>query len=360
MDKKIMMEKLVMEAHEKGIFTGTWLFAEDSKIVSKGAVGWRDLADSLQMKEDSIFELASISKQFTAAAIMLLRKRGLLSLEDEITRFFPESQYRGITIRHLLNHTSGLPDHEEWIIKTLKGENIIPGNDYVVRFLKECGEGPLFAPGEKFEYSNTAYCLLAEIIEQVSDTKFEDFMQKEVFEPAGMFSTRVCHIRKEGIPFEDFARGLVLENGKYVVPDDSEEYHYVIPLDGEAGDGFVYTNILDMFAWDRALREEKLLNNEEQMMMFTPGKLNNGENGGWGGENEIGYGFGWDILHDQRLGLIAWHDGGWPGYDTYFERCIDVDKCLIILCCRESMDGKGFDSFLDGMKAIARGKNPED
>ena len=360
MDKKTMMEKLVKEAYEKGIFMGTWLFAEDSEIVSKGAVGWRDPENSLSMREDSIFELASVSKQFTAAAIMLLRKRGLLSLEDELTKFFPENPYQGITIRHLLNHTSGLPDHEEWIIESLKVENMIPDNDIVVRFLKECGEEPLFAPGEKFEYSNTAYCLLAEIIGQVSGVQFEDFMQKEIFEPAGMFSTRVCHIRKEGIPFENFARGLVPENGRYVLPDDSEEYHYVIPLDGESGDGFVCTNIFDMFAWDRALREEKLLNKEEQMMMFTPGKLNNGENGGWGVEDEIGYGFGWDILRDQKLGLIVCHDGCWPGYDTYFERCIDVEKVLIVLCCRKSLDWREFVSFLDGMKAIARGKAPEE
>ncbi len=354
MDKKSRMDNLVREAHEKGIFTGAWLFAENGEIVSKGAVGWRDPEDTLPLREDSIFELASVSKQFTAAAIMLLRKKGLLSLEDELAKFFPENPYQGITIRHLLNHTSGIPDHEVWIVKNFQGENTIPNNDIVVRFLKECGEDPLFEPGEKFEYSNTAYCLLAEIIELVSGAKFEDFMREEVFEPAGMFSTRVCHIRKDGIQFENFARGLVFENSKYIVPDDSEECRYVIPLDGESGDGFVYTNIFDMYAWDKALREERLLNKEEQMMMFTPGKLNNGKNGGWGGKDEIGYGFGWDIFHDQKIGCIVSHGGDWPGYSTWYERSIDVEKVLILLCCRESLDWEGFDSFLDGMKAIAR------
>ena len=105
MDKKTMIESLVRDAHEKGGFTGTWLYAENGEIVSKGAVGFRDAENTIPLREDSIFDIASVSKQFTAAAIMLLRRRGILSLDDEVSRFFPEINYPGLTIRRLMNHT---------------------------------------------------------------------------------------------------------------------------------------------------------------------------------------------------------------------------------------------------------------
>ena len=359
MDKKTMMETLVREAHEKDVFTGTWLYAEHGEIISKGAVGFRDAENKLPMQEDSIFDLASVSKQFTATAIMLLCRRGLLHLEDELSKFFPENPYPGITIYHLLTHTSGLPDHETWAMKALKDEKTIPTNALCVRFLKESGLKPEFAPGEKFEYSNTAYCLLAEIVAQVSGMPFEDFLRKEIFEPAGMRSTRVCHIRIDGIPFENFARGLVLRDGKYTVPDELEEFHFVVFLDGEAGDGYVYSNVFDMLAWDRALREGKLLTPEEQALMYSPGKLNNGEHGSWALDHEIGYGFGWDIYSYPELGRVVLHDGGWPGYVCHYERFLDADRVLVFLCCRYPEDVRGYDGFYEGMRAIARGEEPK-
>ena len=278
-------------------------------------------------------------------------------MEDELSRFFPDNPYRGITIRHMLTHTCGLPDHEDWAMETLTDEDGTPDNSLCVRFLKECGQEPLFAPGEKFEYSNTAYCLLAEIVEKVSGMPFEDFMRREVFEPCGMFSTRVCHIRVDGVPFENFARGLVFKDGRYRIPDELEEYRYVVQLDGESGDGFVYTNIFDMLKWDRALRNETLLSKEEQAEMFTPCTLGSGEIPL--DEEGDSYGFGWYLHSDPEVGRIACHGGSWPGYWTWFEHCIDTDRMLIILCCRNAEDVRGAESFFEGMKAAARDKAPK-
>ena len=358
MDKKKTMEKFTMEAHEKGVFTGAWLYAENGEILSSGALGFRDEKDSLCLNEESIFEIASVTKQFTAAAIMLLRKRGLLSLDDELSKFFPENPYKGITVYHLLTHTSGLPDHETWAIEKLKGQKTIPDNSLCVRFLRDSGLELEFEPGEKFEYSNTAYCLLAEIVKQVSGMPFEDFLRSEIFEPCGMNSTRVCHIRVDGIPFDNFARGLVPRDGGFRIPDELDEYSYVIMLDGANGDGFVYSNVIDLFAWDRALRNEALLSKDEQALMYTPGTLNSGEHGTWGLDNEIGYGFGWDLYRYEEHGLVAMHDGGWPGYCHHYERFIDEDRVLVFLCCRTPKDDRGYDSFYDGMRAIARSKEP--
>ncbi|MBR4636303.1 MAG: beta-lactamase family protein [Clostridia bacterium] len=116
-----------------------------------------------------------------------------------MTKFFPKLPFPGVTIRHLLTHTGGLPDYEDWITETATAEGTIPGNDIMIRFLCESGEGPEFAPGEKWEYSNTGYCVLAQIIEKVAGEPFETLLEKNIFKPAGMTATKVYHRRKDRI-----------------------------------------------------------------------------------------------------------------------------------------------------------------
>ena len=113
MDTNSLMEKLARAAYEKGSFNGTWLYAENGQIVSKGAYGWRDAENKLPMQEDTIFEMASVTKMFTAAAVMLLVREGRLDVDDEYTKYFPDYPYPGVTVRHLLTHTSGMPDDFE-------------------------------------------------------------------------------------------------------------------------------------------------------------------------------------------------------------------------------------------------------
>ena len=363
MDKKERLETLIRAAHERGAFTGTWLYAENGRIVSKGAVGFRDPEDTLPLQEDSVFDLASVSKQFTATAVMLLRRRGLLSLDDEITRFFPQIPYKGVTIRHLLTHTGGLPDYMDWFDDLYKKENVIPPNAVIVRFLCECGQPPVFAPGEKWEYSNTGYCLLAQIVEEVSAVPFEDFLRDNIFVPAGMADTRVYHRRKDDLAIDNLAYGLVLSlnTREYVLPDNGE-YSEVVSCDGVSGDGLVHSSVLDLYKWDRALRNEVVLTREEQRLMYTPGRLNSGEMAQDRDEEEgvaYGYGFGWEIENDPELGLIVNHSGGWPGYSTWFERYLDADRVLIRLRCRDARDEHACSALSKGMEAIARDKEPE-
>ena len=362
MDKKALMEKLAGESYEKGGFNGAWLYAEKSEIVSKGALGFRDPENTLPIKEDTIFQLASVTKQFTAAAVMLARREGLLELDDEITKYFPEILYPGVTIRHLLTHTSGIPDYfddADWFIKIWKEEKRVPGNDEILRFLCETGAKPYFAPGEGLAYSNTGYNLLALLVERLSGVPFEEFLQKKIFEPAGMNSTRCCHIRRDGVPFANYAQATVFEDGKYVADVDSEEYGDVAAFDGLNGDDYVYTNIFDMLRWDRTLREGKVLTLEEQKLMYTPAKRNNGEDAVYDEEDGLGYGFGWAVGRDEELGLVVSHSGGMPGVATWLERFIDADRMLVILTCRDFADVRAYLSFEKGLKSIARGKEPE-
>lgn len=362
MDKKAIIEKLVREAHEKGGFSGTWLYAEKGEIVSKGAIGVNDPEKGTPITEDMVFDLASVTKQFTAAAVMLLKRRGLLSLDDEITKFFPDLPFPGVTVRHLLTHTGGLPDYEEWIEKTALAEGNIPGNDIMIRFLTESGEGAEFAPGEKWEYSNTGYCVLAQIVETVSGVPFEEFLERNIFIPAGMNSTKVYHRRKDNTAVPNLALGMVYEDGRYILPDDSsdKDNSNVVQLDGMNGDGLVHSNIFDLFRWDRVLREGSVITLEEQAQMYTPVLLNNGEYGE--DDDLIGpsrYGYGWDITNDHEHGLIVAHSGGWPGYTLWFERFIDEDKVIIKLSCREQTDGRALKVFVPGLHAIACGVEPE-
>ena len=362
-DKNTMMQNLAREAHEKGGFNGAWLYAENGMILSKGALGFRDPEDKQPLTEDTIFQLASVSKQFTAAAVMLVVRKGLLRLEDEITKFFPElAAYRGVTVRHLLTHTGGVPDYfddADWFVRIWEEEKRIPGNDEILRFLCETKLKPSFAPGEKLEYSNTGYNLLALLVERLSGVPYEEFLQKNIFEPAGMTSTRCCHIRRDGVPFENYARASVIENGRYVADMDSAKVSEVAAFDGLTGDDYVYTTIFDMLQWDRALRQGTVLTLEEQQLMYTPGKLSNGEDAVYDEDEGLGYGFGWAVGRDDKSGLVVSHSGGMPGVITWFERWIDADRVLVMLFSRDPWDYRAGVGAWNGLRAVAAGREPE-
>ncbi|MBR5679416.1 MAG: beta-lactamase family protein, partial [Clostridia bacterium] len=266
------------------------------------------------------------------------------------------------TVRHLLTHTGGVPDYFEdadWFVRIWKEEHRVPGNDEILRFLCETELKPSFAPGEKFEYSNTGYNLLALLTERLSGVPFEEFLQKNIFEPAGMTNTRCCHIRRDGVPFENYARATVYENGRLVADVDSEEDSDVTAFDGLNGDDYVYTDIFDMLRWDRALREGRVLTPGEQQLMYTPGKLASGEDAVYDEDEGLGYGFGWSTGRDEKLGLVVSHSGGMPGVATWFERFIDADRTLVFLINCEYEDYRAIAGFWTGMQKLARDREAE-
>ena len=361
MDLKTTMENLARAAYEKGGFNGAWLYAENGKIVSSGTFGWVDAENTLPMREDSIFEMASVTKMFTATAIMLLVREGKLGLDDAYTKYFPDYPYEGVTIRHLLTHTSGMPDFdvEELVGPVLDEENRIPENCEIIDLIRKTSEDAACAPGETYEYSDVGYMLLANAVEKVSGMKFEDFMKKNVFEPAGMTDSGIYHTRRDGRPNDRFTRNMVLEDGK-LVPSDLSEHtrRYVVGSDGMNGCDYLYTTVFDMLAWDRALREETVLTREEQDIMYAPMPLNNGDIARADEDND-GYGFGWCFKTEPESGLIVRHSGGMPGLETWFERFVDADKVLVIMNCRDVEDARVFESFWEGMEAVVRGEEPE-
>ena len=362
MDRNALFEKVAREAYEKGGFNGVWLYAEKGEIVSKGAIGFRDAENTLPMQVDTIFEMASVTKQFTAAAVMLLVREGKLSVDDLYTKYFPEYPYKGVTVRHLLTHTSGMPDDFEtdtWVAPAWENEHRIPPCSEILRFIIDSGEEASHKPGEVFRYTDIGYCLLANLVEKLSGEKFEDFLKKRIFEPAGMDDTNILHTRRDGRPSDRIARNMVLEqNGNYVPSDLSEETAgYVVGSDGLNGCDYAYTTVFDMLKWDRALREGKVITLEEQAIMYTPVVLSSGEE--YADEDGDSYGFGWGVNRDEEHGLIISHSGGMPGLNTWFERFIDEDKVLLFFINRDAEDMRANGGFWDGMMAIARGEEPE-
>ena len=361
MDKKTMMENLARAAYEKGAFNGAWLYAENGGIVSKGAFGFRDAENKLPMTEDSIFEMASVTKMFTATAVMLLVREGKLSLDDEYAKYFPDYPYPDVTFRHLLTHTSGMPDFAvtDLVGPAMEEENRIPSNGEIIQMIRSEDEDPACAPGEAFAYSDVNYMLLAHAVETLSGVKFEEFMKKRIFEPAGMKDSAICHTRRDGRPSDRFTRNMVLEDGKYV-PSDLSRYEsaYVVGSDGMNGCDYLYTTVFDMLAWDKALREEKILTLEEQRLMYAPMPLPNGEAAGADDEDD-GYGFGWCFKTEPEMGLVVRHSGGMPGLETWFERFVDADRVLVFMACRDYEDARAFSSFIEGLEAAARDKEPE-
>ena len=324
-DKAQRMDSLFTELFNTQKFYGNVLIAEKGKILYQKSFGKANRTANTDLNAESMFELASVSKQFTAMGIMLLKKQGKLSYEDSLRKFIPELPYYNITVRQLLNHTSGLPDYMELFIKNWDTTKIAVNKD-MISLLAKNKPAMLFAPGEKWEYSNTGYALLASIIEKVSGLSFGAYLQKNIFKPLEMKRTIVYRRRYEKKMMDNYAYGYVFDNSrkKFVLPDSlAGTATMVFCLDGIVGDGTVNSTTPDLLKWDRALYTEKLVSIEMIKEAFEPAKLNNGKT--------YDYGFGWGIGKISGAGKVLTHTGGWPGYATLIERHIETDKTIIIL-----------------------------
>src|SRR6478736_6473687 len=316
----------VFQSHaDTAKFNGNVLISEHGKVVYQKSFGYANYDTKEMLNDSSIFELASVSKAFTAMGIMMLKERGKLNYDDDVRKYIPELPYTGMTIRHFLTHTSGIPTYEdEAFFVGLDPKKIIHNDDIIKQFIK-LKPAVLFKPGEKWEYSNAAYAMLATIIERVSGKTYGEFLKENIFTPLDMSRSRVYNTRRSGEVIPNYAYGFVYSDSlkKFMLPDSLKEYFYVITLDGIQGDGTVNSTTGDLFKWDQALYTEKLVKKATIDETFSPVKLNN--------DSTYQYGFGWFLAQDSTLGKVVQHSGGWPGYGTYIKRFIDKDHCIIIL-----------------------------
>jgi CubicO group peptidase (beta-lactamase class C family) len=301
--------------HSRGTFNGTVLIARRGSILFERHYGFADVDGAVPLSAHSSFALASVSKQFTAMGIMLLARRGKLVLHDRIARYLPElSDYGEVTIRQLLHHTSGVPDYMELADEHWDAENILTNADMIALF--ERHRPPLdFAPGDRYEYSNTGYALLGEIISRASGTPYAEFMAAEIFQPLGMRDSAAFNLASERCPL----RSRVFGMRKRFVCFGKKLFWDLNYLDGVFGDGGIYASARDLVRWDAALRDGTLIAREIYGEAYVSGTLNNGE--------RTGYGFGWEIAPPDR----AEHWGEWEGFTTYLGRDLQKQTLLVML-----------------------------
>lgn len=280
------------------------------QVLKAGGFGAANLEHAVPVSRSTLFQSGSLGKQFTAVALMLQVQDGKLALDDSITRFFPEApaSWKPITVRHLLTHTSGIPDYDERTLDYRK--------DYTEEELSRLAFAlPLeFAAGARWNYSNTGYVLLGILIGQASGQFYGDVLRQRVFAPLGMKTARV--ISEEDI-LPHRAAGYRLDG------DTLKNQEWVAPRLNTTADGSLYLSLDDWLLWEQAVRQRAVLTPASWQHIFTPVRLNSG--------STYPYGFGWG-LHDGRGPATYGHTGSWQGFTTAYLHAIDADLSVIVLC----------------------------
>ena len=318
-------------------FNGNVLYTEKGKVILKKAYGFQNVRrkrDSLSTSD--VFQLASVSKMFTAMSIMILKDDGKLNYDDSIKMYIPNFPYDGVTIRMLLLHRSGLPRYMSIAQDHWTNRKIPLDNDEVIDLFVEYKPNAYFKPNTGFHYCNTNYALLVNIVEEVSGKQFEDFMKDRIFEPLGMDSTFIYNMRK------DTSVTLYVEEG---VPgyyhrgwrwrEMTNEY-----LNGVMGDKGVYTSVDDLYKYDQALDHFTLLPDSVLQESFMPGSPTY-----WRRKNN--YGFGWRLK--DGMDSTVYHFGWWKGFRTFYIRDMKYHKTLIVLSNKDK--GPGSDNFWNIIKS---------
>jgi CubicO group peptidase (beta-lactamase class C family) len=289
--------------------------------------GVTDLRSLHKIDEHTNFRLASVTKQFTAMAIMLLVHDGKLRYDQNLIDIFPEFPAYGktVTVRQLLNHTSGLLDYEDLMVKqygAIPDDQIPQIRDAGVLQLLEKVSSTKFPPGTKWEYSNSGYCVLAMVVEKTSGEPFGKFLHARIFVPLQMSNTVAFEKGKNEV--RNRAYGHTLADGRWKETDQSS-------TSATLGDGGVYTSIEDLVRWDAALRAHTLLNESTMLPALTPVQPTGGpakEDG-----RDVSYGFGWflDPYHGHHR---MWHYGETVGFRTSIQRFPADGLTIVVLCNR--------------------------
>jgi CubicO group peptidase (beta-lactamase class C family) len=319
-------------------FSGVVLVADSGKVIYQKAFGYRNFDTKEPMDINSIFELASVSKQFTAMVIMILKEEGKLNYDDRLDIYIPGLPYEGITIRHLLTHTSGLPDYQA-VMDQHWDKTKVAGNDECIEYLKKYSPPKLFEPGEKYSYSNTGYMLLASVAEKASGIDFISFIKTRIFVPVEMTSTDIrTQEQKSMLPNMAWGHIWVPEKNAYIRADSMVAFNYGIWLGNRKGPGRISSTTTDLLKWDQELYKGVLVSDAALNEAFTPIKLKS--------DSISNYGFGWQIGTHKRIGRFVHHSGGNPGYNTHIVRYIDANRTIIMLC------NNGYDNFTELLNSV--------
>lgn len=307
------LDSLLKRIHKRHDFHGAVLIAKNEKIVYQNQIGTADFKKKTLLNKESVFQLASVSKQFTAAAIMLLNERNQIQLTDTVNTYFPDFPYKAVTIKNLLNHTAGLPKYF-WIAEHEWQQEKAPTNSEMMEFLESTDVKRYFKPGRNFDYSNTGYFVLASIVEKISGISFSSFLKKNIFEPLQMDHSYVYSFENDAIR-EHQLDGYRLYRGWR---------HVKIPStvnDAIVGDKNIYTTAEDLFKWTKGLNSGSFLTKQSLALMYSKGESVYGR--------KIPYGFGFRI--DTKGENSIYHYGKWNGFSTGLTTYLEDNLVVIVL-----------------------------
>ncbi|HEX7180349.1 MAG TPA: serine hydrolase [Thermoanaerobaculia bacterium] len=310
-DLVLYADQLFSQAYPAGGPGAAVLVAKDGQVLLRKGYGMANVELGVPIQPDMVFDIASVTKQFTAAAILMLQERGKLSVEDEVTKYLPDYPTHGqkITLHHLLTHTSGVPNFTglpEWWPRMREDMTV----QQIVDIFKD---KPLdFRPGEKMSYSNSGYVLLGAVIEKASGKSYEDFIEQEIFAPLDMKRSRYGR-QTEVVP------GRVA--GYDRTEDGTRVAQYISMTQGYAA-GDLISTVDDLALWAEALSSGKLLKRESLERMATPVRLPSGQS------TEYAYGLG---IADEDGTRILVHGGGIPGFNTHLAIVPDQRLSVVVL-----------------------------
>lgn len=310
------IDAFMKELHRKYAFNGNVLVAKKGKIIYQNAIGWADHLHRDSLKINSVFELASVSKPFTATAILLLIEEGKLKLSQDVREFYPDFPYEGITIKMLLTHRSGMMNYVYFTDNIWKSEKRDERkgitNQDVMGLIAKYKPNPYAKPNSRFHYNNSNYMVLAAIIEKVTGKSYALFMKDRIFNPAGMKNTAV------------YSKAVYDKIPVDVVGHDRNWRRSVAQnfLDGPVGDKGIYSTIHDLFLFDRAMRNNILIKKQTQDSAYAPSNFNE--------KGYFNYGYGWRIFEDDGY-KVVYHTGWWHGFRHIYVRDLKKDITVILL-----------------------------
>jgi CubicO group peptidase (beta-lactamase class C family) len=286
------------------------LIVRDGTIAKSQGYGLANVEHQVPVKPETIFQSGSMGKQFTATAMMMLVEQGKVALDDPVSKHLGEipEAWKPITVRHLLSHTAGVGEYpESYDLRRDYSEDELLQSIYRLPLV--------FAPGEKWRYSNPGYIALGILIHKVTGQFYGDFLQDRIFKPLGMTSTRI-------ISDADIISNRAA--GYRVVKGELKNQEWVSPTMNSTADGSLYLNIVDLAKWDAVLYTERLLKRESLEQMWKPAVLNSGK------QNFAGYGFGW-MSKDVHGHRVIEHAGAWQGFTSHIARFVDDRLTVVVL-----------------------------
>ena len=299
--------------HKRYDFHGAVLLSKSGKILYQNQIGYADFRKKKLLDEKSAFQLASVSKQFTAVAIMILYEKGALQLTDSITKYFPNFPYTDVTISNLLSHTAGLPKYF-WIAEHKWKGKQPPTNSEMMALLETTDTPRFFSAGKNFDYSNTGYFVLASLIEKISGQQYSSFLEQHIFDPLGMNNSYVYRYKKDTVRKAQLIGYRLYRGWRHIrIPGTVN--------DAIVGDKNIYSTTEDLYKWGCGLRDGLLLSKETLSFMYTKAQTIYGR--------KVPYGYGFRI--DSRKGGKIYHYGKWNGFSTGIVHYPSDDVSIVVL-----------------------------